>query len=46
MALLARPLPVGDGLRRAAGLRIVIRQQLGLGLADSGKRASNTWAMR
>ena len=34
---LARPLPIGDGLRQHAGFGIVMRQQLGLSLAELGK---------
>jgi hypothetical protein len=30
-------LPIRNGLGHEAGLRIVMRQQLGLGLADRGK---------
>ena len=37
MALLPGPLPVGDGLRLEPGLGVVMRQQLGLGLAVLGK---------
>ena len=43
---LARPLPVGDGLFREARLGIVMRQELGLGLAVSGNRSANTCAIR
>jgi hypothetical protein len=35
--LLARPLPVGNSLLSEARLRVVMRQQLGLGLHGLGK---------
>ena len=37
MALLACPLPVGNGLRDETRLGVVMRQQLGLGLDGLGK---------
>ena len=44
--VLARPLPVGNGLLGAARLGVVLGNQFRLGLHEAGNWASNTWAMR